>query len=117
MRATEVAMTRAKGMGTSMPASDATVGGVLLILGAFTRPTAFVLSGFMAVAYFMAHASRGSPLLPILNGGELAVLYSFLFLFLFISTAGGPYGGRADRSVIQAEPQWPHASPPSRSHL
>jgi len=63
------------------------VGGVLLILGAFTRPTAFVLSGFMAVAYFMAHASKGSPLLPILNGGELAVVYSFLFLF--ISAAGG----------------------------
>lgn len=63
------------------------VGGALLIVGLLTRPVAFVLSGFMAVAYFMAHASQGNALLPILNGGELAVLYSFLFLF--ISAAGG----------------------------
>ena len=63
------------------------VGGALLILGLFTRPVAFVLSGLMAVAYFIAHASQGNALLPILNGGELAVLYSFLFLF--ISAAGG----------------------------
>jgi putative oxidoreductase len=71
------------------------VGGVLLMLGAFTRPTAFVLSGFMAVAYFMAHASKGSALLPILNGGELAVVYSFLFLF--ISAAGGGAWALDDR--------------------
>ncbi|HET9764250.1 MAG TPA: DoxX family protein [Casimicrobiaceae bacterium] len=63
------------------------VGGALLIVGLLTRPVAFVLSGFMAVAYFMAHASQGNALLPIGNGGELAVLYSFLFLFL--SAAGG----------------------------
>ena len=63
------------------------VGGALLIVGLFTRPATFVLSGFMAVAYFMAHASKGTPLLPLLNGGELAVLYSFLFLFL--AAAGG----------------------------
>ena len=63
------------------------VGGALLIVGLLTRPVAFVLSGFMAVAYFMAHASQGNAPLPILNGGELAVLYSFLFLFL--SAAGG----------------------------
>lgn len=63
------------------------VGGAALILGLFTRPVAFVMSGFMAVAYFMAHASQGNALLPILNQGELAVLYSFLFLFL--SAAGG----------------------------
>ena len=63
------------------------VGGALLIAGLFTRPVAFVLSGLMAFAYFIAHASQGSVLLPILNGGELAALYSFVFLF--ISVAGG----------------------------
>jgi putative oxidoreductase len=63
------------------------IGGAMLIVGLLTRPVAFVLSGLMAVAYFMAHASQGNVLLPILNGGELAALYSFLFLFL--SVAGG----------------------------
>ena len=63
------------------------VGGALLLIGLFSRPTAFVLSGFMAVAYFMAHASRGFVLTPILNQGELAIM--FCFVFLFISAAGG----------------------------
>jgi putative oxidoreductase len=63
------------------------VGGTLVLLGLFTRPAAFVLSGLMAFAYFLAHASQGNVLLPILNGGELAVLYSFLFLFI---SAAGP---------------------------
>jgi putative oxidoreductase len=61
------------------------VGSLLLILGLFTRSTAFVLSGLMAVAYFMAHATRG--FYPILNGGELAVLYCFVFLYI---AAAGP---------------------------
>lgn len=61
------------------------VGSLLLIVGLFTRTTAFVLSGFMAVAYFMAHATRG--FYPILNGGELAVLYCFVFLYI---AAAGP---------------------------
>jgi putative oxidoreductase len=70
------------------------VGGVLLILGLFTRPTAFVLSGLTAVAYFIAHAPRG--FFPILNGGELAVLYSFAFLYL--AAAGpGPWSLDAQR--------------------
>ncbi|MCA0176969.1 MAG: DoxX family protein [Proteobacteria bacterium] len=64
-----------------------TVGGTLLVLGLFTRPVAFVLSGMMAVAYFMAHASAGTVLLPLLNGGEPAVL--FCFVFLYLATAGG----------------------------
>ena len=64
------------------------VGGALLLIGLFTRPVAFVLSGFMAVAYFMAHASQGHLLLPILNQGELAVLYSFVFLYFVFSGAG-----------------------------
>lgn len=61
------------------------VGGVLLILGLFTRPVAFVLSGLMAAAYFIAHAPQG--FYPLLNGGNLAVLYCFTFLYL--SAAGG----------------------------
>jgi len=64
------------------------VGGALLIAGLFIRPTAFVLSGFMAVAYFMGHASKGSPLLPMLNQGELAVAWSFLFLYFSVAGAG-----------------------------
>ena len=63
-------------------------GGTLLILGLMTRPTAFVLSGLMAFAYFIAHASQGNALLPILNGGELAALYSFLFLFISVAGPG-----------------------------
>jgi putative oxidoreductase len=61
------------------------VGGVLMLIGLFTRPVAFILSGFMAVAYFMAHAPQG--FYPMLNQGELAVLYCFVFLYL--SVAGG----------------------------
>jgi putative oxidoreductase len=64
------------------------VGGVLLLIGLFTRPVAFILCGFMAVAYFMAHASQGHVLLPMLNQGELAVLYCFVFLYLAIAGPG-----------------------------
>jgi putative oxidoreductase len=62
-----------------------TFGGLLILLGLGTRPVAFLLSGQMAVAYFMAHQPKG--FWPLLNGGELAVLYCFLFLYL--ATAGG----------------------------
>ena len=64
------------------------VGGMLLLIGLFTRPVAFVLCGFMAVAYFMAHATRGQPLMPMLNQGELAVLYCFVFLYFAVAGAG-----------------------------
>jgi putative oxidoreductase len=64
------------------------VGGALLIVGLFTRITAFVLAGEMAVAYFMAHASKGNPLMPMLNEGEPAVLFCFIFLFLAAAGAG-----------------------------
>ena len=64
------------------------VGGALIIVGFLTRPTAFILSGLMAAAYFIGHASRGTPLVPMLNGGELAVLYCFVFLFFWIAGAG-----------------------------
>ena len=61
------------------------VGSVLLILGLFTRTTAFILSGLMAFAYFIGHASKS--FYPILNAGELAVLYCFVFLYI---AAAGP---------------------------
>jgi putative oxidoreductase len=64
------------------------VGGVLLLLGLFARPVAFVLSGEMAAAYFMAHAPRGHVLTPFLNQGEPAVLYCFIFLFIAAAGAG-----------------------------
>jgi putative oxidoreductase len=70
------------------------VGGALIVLGLFTRSVAFVLSGFMAAAYFMAHAPQG--FFPILNMGELAVLYCFVFLWL-ATTGAGPYSVDANR--------------------
>jgi putative oxidoreductase len=70
------------------------VGGVLIIIGLFTRTTAFILSGMMAVAYFMAHASQG--FFPATNGGEAA--YLFCFIFLYLATVGaGPYSVDANR--------------------
>lgn len=65
------------------------VGGTLIVLGLFTRPVAFILSGTMAVAYFYAHFPKG--FFPLLNGGELAVLYCFVFLFL-AAAGGGAWG-------------------------
>lgn len=62
------------------------VGGLLVLLGAFTRPVAFLLSGEMAVAYFHAHAPEG--FWPVSNGGAPAALYSFLFLYLSAAGAG-----------------------------
>jgi putative oxidoreductase len=61
-------------------------GGLLLLLGLFTRPVAFILSGTMAVAYFQMHAPGG--FWPLQNKGELAVLYSFVFLFLAVAGGG-----------------------------
>jgi putative oxidoreductase len=61
------------------------VGGILIVIGLFTRPVAFILSGTMAVAYFYAHFPQG--FFPILNGGELTALYCFVFLF--VAAAGG----------------------------
>ena len=62
------------------------VGGVLLVLGLLTRLTAFILSGDMAVAYFMSHAPRS--FYPIQNAGNLAILYCFVFLYLAFSGPG-----------------------------
>ena len=63
-----------------------TVGGLLILLGLWTRCIAIVLCGEMAVAYFMNHFPRG--FWPLLNGGELAVLYCFLFLYFFVAGPG-----------------------------
>lgn len=65
------------------------VGGVLLLIGLFTRPVAFLLSGLMAFAYFIAHAPQN--FWPLLNGGELAAMYAFLFLY-FSFAGGGEWG-------------------------
>jgi len=66
------------------------IGGPLILLGLFTRPVAFVLAGEMAVAYFVGHAPMGHWLWPVLNMGQTAVIYCFLFLY--ISAAGpGPW--------------------------
>lgn len=62
------------------------VGGTLIMAGLFTRPAAFIASGQMAVAYFLSHQPRGA--WPIENGGELAALYSFAFLYIAARGAG-----------------------------
>jgi len=64
------------------------VGGLAIVLGLYTRPVAFILSGQMAAAYFMAHFSQA--FWPIMNRGELPILYCFLFLF-FSAAGGGSY--------------------------
>jgi putative oxidoreductase len=63
------------------------VGGTLVCIGLLTKPVAFILSGEMAVAYFMAHAPNG--MLPFENHGELAVMFCFTFLYL-AAAGGGP---------------------------
>ena len=62
------------------------VGGLLILIGLFTRPVAFILAGDMAVAYFMAHAPKN--FFPTLNGGQLAILFCFVFLYLVFAGAG-----------------------------
>src|SRR5260370_42514468 len=84
------------------------VGGLLLALGLFTRTVAFILAGNMAVAYFMVHAPRG--FFPLLNGGELAIVYCFIFFYFFIAGGGAlsldplpvssPSGGGAAGSPV-----------------
>jgi putative oxidoreductase len=71
------------------------VGGSLILLGLFTRPVAFICAGEMAFAYFLAHAPRGW--IPLGNGGELPILYCFIFLHL---SAAGPGPWSVDRRVV-----------------
>jgi len=71
------------------------IGGLLLAVGLFTRPVAFILAGDMAVAYFMMHAPRN--FFPLLNGGDDAILYCFLFLLFFVA---GPGRWSLDREYL-----------------
>ena len=64
------------------------VGGALVLIGLFTRPAAFVLSGEMAAAYFIGHAPKGNFFLPMMNEGELAVVYCFVFLLIAAAGSG-----------------------------
>ena len=66
------------------------VGGVLIVIGAFTRLTAFILAGEMAVAFWMVHVGMSGNVFPMINQGEAAVLFCFVFLFLAVAGAG-PY--------------------------
>lgn len=75
-----------------------TVGGAMLLLGLFSRPVAFILSGEMAWAYFMQHAPAG--FWPIANRGELAALYSFLFLYL-AARGGGVFSLDGARTLLK----------------
>ncbi|MBS0471511.1 MAG: DoxX family protein [Proteobacteria bacterium] len=85
----ELKYAMANGMGPILLAAGAIelVGGILLTLGLFTRLTAFVCSGEMAIAYWIGHVGRTHSLFPALNGGDAAILYCFIFLFI---AAAGP---------------------------
>jgi len=73
------------------------VGGVLLLIGLATRPVAFVMSGFLAFAYFIGHASKGFFFLPLMNQGEAAVLFCFILLYLAFA-GGGAFSVDATRN-------------------
>src|ERR1700737_4125377 len=83
------------------------VGGLLLALGLFSRTVAFVLAGNMAVAYFMVHAPRG--FFPLLNGGELAIVYCFVFLYFGLPGAGN--GASIDSARPNPRPPRRRAGP------
>jgi putative oxidoreductase len=74
------------------------VGGILLLIGAYTRVVAFILAGDMAVAYFMAHFPRS--FFPAVNGGDAAVLYCFAFFYIFFA-GGGPWS--LDRTALKQD--------------
>lgn len=71
------------------------IGGALIVVGLFTRPVAFVLSGEMAFAYWMAHAPKSA--FPVLNGGDASILYCFVFLYIFFA-GPGPWSLDAKRA-------------------
>jgi putative oxidoreductase len=75
------------------------VGGLLILLGLFTRPVAFLLAGEMAVAYWMFHAPKS--FYPVLNGGDAAILYCFVFLYL---VAAGPGSWSLDTLLGRRRP-------------
>ena len=74
------------------------VGGILLLVGAYTRVVAFILAGDMAVAYFMAHFPRS--FFPAMNGGDAAVLFCFIFFYIFFA-GGGPWS--VDRVALKQD--------------
>jgi putative oxidoreductase len=74
------------------------VGGILLLIGAYTRVVGFVLAGDMAAAYFMAHLPRS--FFPAVNGGDAAVLFCFAFLYIFFA-GGGPWS--VDRALLKRD--------------
>jgi putative oxidoreductase len=84
------------------------VGGTLIFLGLFTRPVAFILSGEMAFAYIIGHASRGTPLIPMLNQGESAVLFCFIFLCI---SATGPGAFALDHAMSRRRAGAPAPDP------
>ena len=71
------------------------IGGAMLVVGFLTRPTAFILSGLMAAAYFIAHAPQS--FFPVLNSGDAAILYCFVFLY-FVFAGPGPWSVDAARN-------------------
>jgi putative oxidoreductase len=104
------------------------VGGFLIVIGLFTRPVAFILAGDMAVAYFMSHAPKG--FFPLLNGGELAIVYCFVFLYFWLAGPGewaldrlrAPAAGRDSgspswRGVALAEPWMVARVPPGETSV
>jgi putative oxidoreductase len=74
------------------------VGGILLLIGAYTRVVSFVLAGDMAAAYFMAHFPRS--FFPTANGGDAAILFCFVFFYIFFS-GGGPWS--VDRAILKQD--------------
>jgi putative oxidoreductase len=75
-------------------------GGFLILIGFLTRPVAFILSGFMAVAYFMAHAPQN--FFPVNNMGDAAILYCFIYLYLFVAGPGAWSVDSARRGVSES---------------
>jgi putative oxidoreductase len=72
------------------------IGGILIIIGAFTRVTSFILSGYMAVAFWMVHFGMSHTIIPMINQGETVVFFCFIFLY-FAAAGAGPYSLDASR--------------------
>jgi hypothetical protein len=87
-------------------------GGFLILIGLFTRPVAFILAGDMAVAYFMAHAPKD--FFPTVNGGQLAILFCFVFLYLVFAGAGPWSAAPSRRHRSSAESISENAMPLTR---
>ena len=79
-----------------------TIGSILLLIGLFTRPAAFIMSGEMAIAYWYAHFPRNP--FPYNNGGTLAILYCFVFLYIFFA-GPGPWSVDAARGTGSPRPR------------